>query len=518
MTAPHPKFSSLHETLDHFARLSPHSEAASDAAESVSYAQLQRAVQHFAQRLHALGIRQGDRVAFLGTPGLPFWVSLLGTMRAGAVWLGLNPQYTERELAHVMRDAGPRLCLLGTPGSSAVHAPLQAACAAQGLAPPVACQGGVAGLLEALTALPPTAAREDAVSSVMAADGVCLIVYTSGSTGSPKGALLTGPNLVENGWWLARRMGFEPQRCLVSLPVNHIGCIGDLCATVLVAGGTLVFMDKFDPLRAVRFLSEWKITWLAQVPAQFQLMMSKGSLGPTDLRTVKHLLWGGAAMPEPLVRQFVNWVPDVMNSYGLTECSGTITVTERGASVEALTGSIGRAVDARRLRIADEAGHPVAQGNSGEIQICGAHVFRGYLNHADATAQAFTADGWLHTGDLAQAGADGNLSLLGRTREMFKSGGYNVYPREVEAVIESLPGVELCAVIGVPDPLWSEVGLAFVQADPAAITPDGLLQHCARQLARYKCPKRFVVRPQLPLLPIGKVDKQRLLSEERDKT
>jgi long-chain acyl-CoA synthetase len=484
--------------------------------ESLNYAQLLRAVQDFARCLQALGIQPGDRVAFLGTPGLPFWVCLLGSMRAGAVWLGLNPQYTERELLHVLRDAMPRLCLVGSSATAVAHKALKSACAAGGLSPPVAYCEGVAGLLDTLSKLRHMAPTMDMASAAMAADGVCLIVYTSGSTGSPKGALLSGRNLVENGWWLARRMGFAPQRSLVNLPVNHIGCVGDVCATLLVAGGTLIFMDRFDPVRAVSCVSERGITWLAQVPAQFQLMVGKGSLGPTDLRTVQHLLWGGAAMPEPLVRQLVAWVPDVMNGYGLTECSGTITVTECGASVAALAGSVGRAVDPNCLRIAGADGEPVAPGASGEIQIRGDHVFRGYLNQPDATREAFTSDGWLRTGDLARVGDDGNISLLGRTREMFKSGGYNIYPREVEAVIEGMAGVELCAVIGIADPLWSEVGLAFVQADPAVVTPERLLQHCVTQLARYKCPKRFVVRPQLPLLAMGKVDKQRLLADESE--
>jgi long-chain acyl-CoA synthetase len=303
---------------------------------------------------------------------------------------------------------------------------------------------------------------------------------------------------------------------LVNLPINHVGCIGDVCATALVLGSTMVFMPRFDAVAAVQALTEHRITWLPQVPAQFQLMLAKGGLDAKALSGVRSLAWGGAAMPSGLIEQLRSWVPDLFNSYGLTECSGTITISERGASLDALAHSIGKPVDPSRVRIADEQDRPLAAGEGGEIQIRGPHVFKGYLHDATATQATFTADGWLKTGDLGLSDADGSVRLLGRTREMYKSGGYNVYPREVETVIEALPGVELCAVVGLPDALWGEVGVAFVQGDPNAVTAELLAAHCATQLARYKCPKRFVVRTALPLLPIGKVDKHALKSAEME--
>ena len=239
-------------------------------------------------------------------------------------------------------------------------------------------------------------------------------------------------------------------------------------------------------------------------------MAAQGGLDAGALRGVRHLTWGGAAMPSPLARQLREWVPDVFNSYGLTECSGTITVTAPGASLEELTDTVGRPVAPDRLRIADADGVAVPAGEVGEVQISGPHVFRGYLHRPDATARAFTRDGWLRSGDLGSLDPRGNLHLHGRTHEMFKSGGYNVYPREVETVIESMPGVQLCAVVATPDPLWGEVGTAFVQGDPHSLSPERLREHCHALLARYKVPKNFLVRSALPLLPVGKVDKAAL--------
>jgi acyl-CoA synthetase (AMP-forming)/AMP-acid ligase II len=271
-------------------------------------------------------------------------------------------------------------------------------------------------------------------------------------------------------------------------------------------------MDRFDARRTVAWIAEKRLTWLGQVPAQFQLMISQGGLRLEHLAGVRYLLWGGAAMPEPLVRFFQSTAADIFGSYGLTECSGTITITTPEARLSELVESVGRPVDGSFLRVVDEQGRPVPAGSEGEIQLSSPHVFAGYLGQPEASRRCMTEDGWLRTGDLGMLDADGNLRLLGRTSEMFKSGGYNVYPREVETVVESLAGVELCAVVSVPDPLWSEVGIAFVQGDPAMLTSEMLHSHCLSQLARYKIPKRFVVNPSLPLLPVGKVDKQKLRS------
>jgi long-chain acyl-CoA synthetase len=512
---------SLVHYLDRFAAEAPDRVAVIDADERLSYAGLRDAVGRTADALNAMGVKPGDRVAFMGPPGLSFWVSLLGTLRAGACWMGLNPQYTQPELAHLLRDAQPVWTLVSADTPEAAQRELAGGMALADAGVPLLLETGPTPLGPALVergraAKVGAAPAAPVLSAELVRDGVCLIVYTSGTTGKPKGALLTDTGLVENGWWLARRLGFEPHRVLVNLPINHVGCIGDVCATALVLGGTMVFMPRFDAVGAVRALAEHQISWLPQVPAQFQLMLTKGGLDAQALASVQSLAWGGAAMPGSLIEQLQAWVPDLFNSYGLTECSGTITISERGASLDALTHTIGKPVNRDRVRIADAHDRPLPAGEGGEIQICGPHVFKGYLHNPTATQATFTGDGWLRTGDLGRVISDGSIRLLGRTREMFKSGGYNVYPREVETAIEAMPGVELCAVLGVPDVLWGEVGVAFVQADPAEVTEEALAAHCATRLARYKWPKRFVVRAALPLLPVGKVDKQALKAAEVD--
>jgi acyl-CoA synthetase (AMP-forming)/AMP-acid ligase II len=514
MVVPPERWPTLLHYLERGARLFPSREAAWDGRESLDYAGLAQCVEACAVALGAAGLRPGNRVAYLGTPGVQFWASLLAVQRAGGIWLGLNPLQTERELAHVLGDARPVLTFIGPGLSAASREALQRAATHAGVDSPRELPVGVDGLRHGLEALGRLeGGHDDAVASGLAARGASLIVYTSGSSGRPKGALITHAGLVENGWWLARRLGFEPCRTLANLPINHIGCVGDVCATTLVAGGTLVFMDRFDAGQAVALLRGQRITWLAQVPAQFQLMVARGGLQAEDLVEIRHLTWGGAPMPRGLIEQFMGWVPDLFNSYGLTECSGTITVSPRGASLDTLAETVGRPVDPGLLRIADGE-KTLPAGQAGEVQIRGHHLFGGYLNQPQATAEAFTADGWLRTRDLGLCDDTGNVRLLGRMHDMFKSGGFNVYPREVEGVIESMAGVELCAVLAVPDPLWGEVGIAFVQSNSVAVTAAALEQHCARLLARYKIPKRFELRPSLPLLAVGKIDKQALRAQE----
>jgi len=503
-----PLLSSIVEYLDLHASIAPSRAAVVDGGRTTTYAELRDAVDATAAELARLNVSAGRRVSFAGTPGLSFWICFLATVRVGAVWLGLNPKYSTRELAHVLSDAKPTLVLAQSSADGELSRRLALASAVAGTGDPIECDAGLAGICTALQSAAHAGSVDEQTHALGRLDA-CLIVYTSGTTGAPKGAVITGRGLVENAWWFARRCGFETGQTLANLPINHIGCVGDVCATSLVLGSGLVFMDHFDARRATELIRQQQVTWLPQVPAQYQLLLSEGGLLNSDLQSVRHLAWGGAAMPRRLIEQFAAAVPDVFNSYGLTECSGTITLSAPGADIDTLADTVGGPVEASRLRIVDGQGEPVHAGDAGEIQIRGPHVFAGYFNNLEATRDAFAEGGWLRTGDLG-AMVDGNVRLIGRNTDMFKSGGYNVYPREVESVIERLPGVELCAVVGIRDDLWGEVGVAFVKADPTFVTQERLLTWCADHLARFKVPKRVLIRDSLPLLPVGKVDRQSL--------
>ena len=501
--------------LNRYAEKTPDAEAATDGAESLEWRQLKQHVDDVSDALVANGLCRGRRLAFFGPPGLQFWITLLASQRAGCVWVGLNPQYTCREITHVLSDARPALVIASTLVGPSAAEQLEQAIQASGGKPALHLPGECAALAPAIADFDGGSERRlESVDRELHQAGVALVVYTSGSTGAPKGALVRHVGLVENGWWLASQLGFSPHRTLVNLPVNHIGCVGDVCATALMLGGAIVFMQRFDAIAAVDVIRDQRIEWLPQVPAQFQMLVNKGGLDAAQAASVRSIMWGGAPMPRTLIEQLNGWGPKLFNSYGLTECSGTITVTRHDASIDEMADTVGVPVDRDLVRIVDEGLRPVDVGECGEIQIRGAHVFHGYLNNAAATCDVFTADGWLKTSDLGVFDVEGNIRLIGRTREMFKSGGYNVYPREIEVVLESLQAVELSAVVSKPDALWEEVGIAFVQGDPDALTHERLLNHCKDFLTAYKIPKQFVVTDALPLLPIGKVDKPRLSKEQ----
>ena len=514
MTEFAPRHASLVEHLDRYARIAPTRQAALSATQSLDYATLRALTDEIASAMHHIGLQPGDRVGFCGPPGLHFWLSFLASLRVGAVWLGLNPGHTEREFAHQLRDARPLLTLVAADVPLETRDALRRAAIAADVSEATLMPSAVQEIGQAIRTRMLLPRSNDSDSADLAAAGVALLVYTSGTTGTPKGALIKASGLSENAWWISRRMNFEPQRALANLPVNHVGCVGDVCATTLVAGGTLIFMDRFDAAKAVVLTQTERITWLPQVPAQFQLLIAKGGLDARSAASVRYLTWGGDAMALPLIQRLSSWVPDLFNSYGLTECSGTITVTAPGADASTLAQTVGKPVDPAFVRVASESSLPAPPGVDGEVQMRGPHIFHGYLHNPEATRATFTPDGWMRTGDLGCFDAEGNLRLLGRKREMFKSGGYNIYPREIEIVIEALRGVELCAVLGIQDELWGEVGVAYVQADPTTVTDELLRQHCSAFLAKYKVPKRFTVRPTLPLLPIGKVDKQALRLQE----
>jgi len=499
--------------LRQHAQQHPIREAAVEGQQRLSYRELLAQVDATASRLNDRGIGAGHVVAYIGPPGIQYFISLLAAFRSQATWVGLNPKYRSDELAYVIGHARPCMIIVGASADERTLSELALAInKSNSDAEVVHADQAAPGLLSALSRIGPEPLSRHSAQADIAQLQASVLVYTSGSTGKPKGACLTQSNLVENAWWLARRLGFESGRFLINLPVNHAGCISDTTLVALLCGDTLVFTPAFDPVEAARLVRDERITTLGQVPTQYQMMHAAGVLSPEFLGSVKHLGWGGAAMPGSLIALLSSFIPDLFNSYGLTESSGTVTITAPGASAEQLAHTAGVPVLEGVLRIVDADGKDVKPGASGEVQIFGRHVFAGYLRNEAANRQALSADGWLRTGDTGHWTSDGSLRLVGRMTEMYKSGGYNIYPREIEAVLESHPAVAMAAVIGVADPLWGEAGYAFVLASPDAVDSAALAALCRARLAAYKVPKVIEVRAELPLLPIGKIDRKRLAS------
>ena len=505
--------------IGRWAAAAPEREAAVLGDVRITYAELERRVDRVARALLAAGVKRGDRVATLCTPHPDFYVTFLASSSIGAMWLGLNPKYTLEELKYVVDDAQPSVIFARTRIGNRDYRPdLVELC--RGSKRDLVAFGDEDlparaepfGMFEGRGALVSDEELAQARALVEPGDAA-MLVYTSGTTGKPKGAMLPHRGLVKCSEVQSKIWTAEPLRILNNFPINHVGCVGDICCYALVSGGTIVFMEQFDPEKIPAVIERERITAFGQIPAMFAMILetvrpSDGQTVRPDLSSVQIIIWSGAAASRELILKLREITPRMSSSYGLTESVGSVTYVHDTGDLEILSDTIGWPHPAYEFRLASPDGTPVRVGEPGEIQVRGDFIMLGYLNRPAATGEAIDEEGWLHTGDLAVARPDGAIKLIGRLKEMFKSGGYNVYPREIEIALEAHPAVRLAAVIGVPDPLYVEVGHAFVVAD--GVTDDQLREHCRTRLANYKVPKRFTIAADLPLLPIGKIDKRAL--------
>lgn len=455
----------------------------------------------------AAGVRHGDRVAVLGNPRPEFYVSFLAAARIGAIWQGLNPKYTPAELDHVVGDSQPRV-LMGL--SDSYRDTLESVRNRVNSTSPVITVGTSWDTFLATGQSITAEALHHAQSAVDSADPAVL-VYTSGTSGRPKGALLSHRGLVQCSVIQADRWYETQPRMLCDLPINHVGCLGDISSTVVVAGGTVHYMEKFDRSGVLDVIARERLQYWLAIPTMFLLVTGTPEWATADLSSLKRVIWGGAAASRELILELQQRAPVVCTSYGMTETVGSIIYTDDDDDIEALAHTVGRPDPRYEIRIARPDGTPCDTDEEGEVQARGPFIMLGYLNRPDATAAAIDADGWLHTGDVGRMDQDGRIRLAGRLTEMFKSGGYNVYPREIELALEEHPRVQAAAVVSVADPLYSEVGVGFVIPQPGhALDADELRDFLRTRLANYKIPKRLDVREDVPRLPIGKVDKRAL--------
>jgi len=483
----------------HFARLTPDGEAAIDGRRRLDYATLDLCVNGLAQWLIRNGVEQGDRVAVAAPPGLTYYVALLATARLGAIYVGINPRYTRDEVAHVVGLTEPVLCLIDTTSDGGLSPKIRAA------VPALACHD------LSLDALPEEGTP--AIASRAKPDDVAVIVFTSGSTGRPKGAALHHGGLIA----AARAQSAlsdvwpdgAPPRYLCNLPTNHVGAIMNLTLAPLVAGGALIFQAKFDPVDTLELLAKECVTTWLQVPAMFNMCVQHDAFAGVALPDLRTIGIGGGPVSAKTLAALRRLGADIFVEYGQTETMSSLAWSGKADSDEVLLHTVGRFDPHIEARIADPTGAPVRQGEIGEVQARGNCTLRGYWNNPQATKEAFTPDGWLHTGDLAMQREDGRLVLVGRAREMIKSGGYNVYPREVEQVLEHHCEVAEVVVFGVPDEIFTERVEAAIEprdsAHPPAVAELETL--CREALAGYKLPRRFHLHHGLPRLPNGKVDR-----------
>lgn len=501
--------------LDRHAAGFPERMALRDERSAFDYGQLRHAVDRCARGLFACGLRQGDRVAVLSPPRADAFILFLAAARLGVLWLGLNPKYQLPELQYLVGDARPRLLFTVTSHEARDYG----ADAGQ-----LAHDGSIERIIPLETMLTEQwwdearfdeHAYAEAVGAVTS-ESPAMLVYTSGSTGRPKGVLLPHRSLMTRSRNQNRQFPVLPFPVLINpLPMNHIGGMHFLSLYTFVGGGTLTLAERFRPEDYVRAMARREINIVITLPTMFQIMVNTAGFSPALLDNLDWFVFSGAAMPRELVDMLYEADCQVGLTYGMTETCGSVTYAKKSDSPrEVLTKTIGRSCPPGEVRIARDDGTACGAGETGEIQVRLRYAMAGYLNREQATRDAITGDGWIRTGDTAILRADGNIEFVGRRSEMFKSGGYNVYPREIELALEELESVELSAVISVPDQLYGEVGWAYViPVSGSSLDCETLRAWCQQRMANYKIPKRFLVVDQIPMLPIGKADKVRLKAE-----
>lgn len=491
----------------------PMAEAVVDGDQRLTNRELAVRVDAIAKGLLARGVKRGDFVATLAPPSADFWLIFLATSSIGAIWQGLNPRYQRNEYAYLLEDAAPKLIFAREEFDGRSYlAELKE------LAQPGAL---FAGLSEApLNAASDFCSAGQIISDADLAraraevtpEDPAVIVYTSGTTGKPKGALLSHRAITQTAIANVAWMGSQGlQSTICPAPINHVGALNNVCMNTFAAGGRIVFFPRVD-LAALGALNARELpTFLVASPTAFAMMLAVPGVDLSLYNFYKVIIFGGAATPIAYLQEVVKTGAKLSSVYGQTETTGIVTYTPFDASLEAMSETIGQALGGNEVRIADENGVVAAPGATGEIQVKGVSVMSGYHNKPDATREAFTADNWLRTGDLGYVREDGNIVFAGRLREMFKSGGYNVYPVEVELAICEHTDVAQAVVVAVAHPTFQEVGHGFLLPKPGrTLDPTALKAFLRERIADYKIPKSWEVLEAFPFLPNGKVDKRAL--------
>ncbi len=460
-----------------------------DSGRRWTYRQLDEAVGRCAGLLReGYGCQAGDRVASLAKNRVALVILHLACARAGLIYVPLNWRLSPAEVAALIEDAEPRLVIGDTEMARA----------------------GVSGV--SLDAFAAEIDRcEATIDDAIDPDQVSLILFTSGTSGRPKGVMLSERAQRETAINFSMLGQVDANSViLIDTPMFHIIGLITSVRPFLMQGATLLVSDGFDPTRTLRRLGDptLGVTHYFCVPQMADRIRAEAGFDGATLGRLTALFTGGAPHPAASIKAWLDAGVTVADGFGMSEAGTVLGMALDPEIILAKAGSAGLPTAAIALRIVDGEGRDVGSGDAGELLLKGPNLFDGYWRRPHETVAAFTADGWFRTGDIAVRDADGFFSIVDRKKDMFISGGENVYPAEIEAVLSSYPGLIEAAVVGIPDARWGEVGLcAMVHADPPEDLADRVRAHLSERLAGYKLPRHFVIVEALPRTGSGKVQK-----------
>ncbi len=487
--------------------LTPQKEAVVDGDKRFTYQQLNQRVNRLARTLAVLGLRGGDRLAILSTNCVAYVETIMAAAKLGAMLVPLNWRLTPTELTFILNDSGAKI-LLFHPDQLEAAKKLADRTGIEQLVVLGEDRIGQVQASEALMESQP--GDEPAPESTPHLDTHHIIMYTAGTTGQPKGAVLTQGASFWNAVNLGLAMDFTSlDRNLAVLPMFHIGGIGLFTLPMLYNGGTVVIQQTFEPARTLELLQTEEITLFFGVAAIFLFLIQHPEFDRKAFEKVRVVMSGGAPLPVSLVHQYGDHGIIIQQGFGMSEAAPSIATLEKSLAVKK-AGSIGKALMHVDSRVVDDRMKDVPTDQVGELVIQGPNLLKEYWNRPDATKEAFKG-GWFHTGDLARMDGDGDLYIVERKKDMFISGGENVYPAEVEDAIYQLPQVSEVAVIGIKDEKWGEVGKAVVVLkEGETLTEETVTSHLKDRLAKYKIPRSVVFTGPLPRNAAGKVLKNSL--------
>ncbi len=482
--------------LHRWALISPKKVALKDllTEREISYSEFFTLAQSVAWELkERASLSTGDRVAVMAKNSWHYVILFYALQRLGVIMVPINFRLTGREVQHILADSGARLFIaeeeyLGFSFESA--------------------RSLTFSNVQQMIQSPRPSARVDFAD--VPVDHPCMILYTSGTTGAPKGALITHKMLFWNSVNTTLRLNISQHDKHISfLPFFHTGGWNVLLTPFIHRGATTCILEKFDADLILKYTAQERATLLFGVPTMMDMMAQSELFPSADLSSVRYAIVGGEPMPVPLIRVWQGRGIPIRQGYGLTEFGPNVFSLNQEDSLRKI-GSIGFPNFYIQTKVVDKDGNEVNVGEIGELLLKGPVCTPGYWNNPTATSETIR-NGWLHTGDLVRFDEDGYFYVSGRKKDMFISGGENVYPPEVEQVLRSHPAVREAAVIGVQDPKWGEVGRAYLSTkNGAEVSSDEILQYCYTRLAKFKIPKSVVFLPDLPKGDSGKILKRAL--------
>ena len=484
------------------AELTPERTALVFGDRSWTYRAWNEEVQRTRHALRREGVSAGDRVAAVTYNEPEFLTLAFACWQSGVIFLPVNFRLSPPELSQVLNDSGARTLLAGADFVPVIDSIRPTISVERTL-----CLGKAAGWTawpDFLDGMP-----ADGAPDPVRDDEVALLMYTSGTTGIPKGAMLTHGNIFWNNVNAMHAFALaDDERTLVCAPLFHIGGLNVTPLATVQRGGTIYLMRSFDAVAALDAIERHRVTSLFGVPAMFLFMSQTPGFEKRDLSSIRTVICGGAPVPEPLIELYGARGVDFLQGYGLTETSPYCTLLTR-EDLRRKIGSAGKAMMFTEVRIVDERNRPAAPGERGEIVARGPNVMKGYWNRPEATAEVFDSEGWFHTGDIGMCDEEGYFYVLDRKKDMIITGGENVYPAEVETVLHEMPEIADVAVIGLPDEKWGErVVAVVVAAKGTRPTAESVIAFTQGKLARFKMPRHVEFVDALPRNPQGKLLKR----------